>query len=107
MPVNEEPLRHRSAEMLKDPRYLRAVQMVDSEINRFRSGGGVAEGGPLTEEQTQTLALMYTTYHSPEDYVRRIMDSPDAAGVVRGMLGVAFAAGFQAGAKWSEAEQKQ
>ncbi|CAM2736808.1 hypothetical protein ACH4LN_00020 [Streptomyces albus] len=50
---------------------------------------------------------MYTTYHSPEDYVRRIMDSPDAAGVVRGMLGVAFAAGFQAGAKWSEAEQKQ
>ncbi|GHJ19046.1 hypothetical protein TPA0909_06600 [Streptomyces albus] len=35
MPVNEEPLRHRSAEMLKDPRYLRAVQMVDSEINRF------------------------------------------------------------------------
>ncbi|MFF6978312.1 hypothetical protein ACFZAV_11330 [Streptomyces sp. NPDC008343] len=38
--------------MLHDPPYLRVVQTVQSEINRFRAGGGVAEGGPFTEEQT-------------------------------------------------------
>jgi hypothetical protein len=52
MPNTHEESQRRSAEMLHDPRYLRVVQTVQSEINRFRAGGGVAEGGPFTEEQT-------------------------------------------------------
>jgi len=42
MPNTHEVGQRRSAEMLHDPRYLPVVQTVQSEINRFRAGGGVA-----------------------------------------------------------------